>query len=91
MKYAVLSSFEVDGHSSAEMRICANKRIRDAYIKSLLLNDEGEQYHLTHQGEDENNVKYMYGNWDCGEFVIAVKAYKTYKELADDMLFCRTG
>ena len=33
----------------------------------------------------------MYGEWECGEFVIAVKAYKTYKELANDTLFCRTG
>lgn len=91
MKYAVLSSFEMDGHSSAEMRICESKIVRDNYIKALLINEDGESYHLTHQGEDKNGVKYMYGEWECGEFVIAVKAYKTYKELANDTLFCRTG
>lgn len=91
MKYAVLSSFEMDGHSSAEMKICENKAARDEYIKSLLMDGEGNNYQLTSQSEDEHGMKYLYGEWECGSFVIAVKGYKTYKELSNDTLFCRTG
>ena len=92
MKYLIVASFEMDGHSSAEVMICENATSRTSYLHALLHNEETDSYYPTkHKVEEEDGSTTMYGEWECGEWTINILPFKTYKEILHKERFVRTG
>lgn len=92
MKYLILSTFELDGHSSADVCICEGATNRSKYLQSLLYNEDAKTLYPTrHHTKEDDGTEYMYGDWECGQWSIMIKPFKTYTEIKNKEFFTRTG
>ena len=91
MKYYITSTFEMDGHASAMSIICENRATKQAYLQEILQDGEGNFYPTSSTHTEEDGSDTMYGTWDCGEWSINIKPFKTFKEICNKERFTRTG
>lgn len=93
MKYLVLSTFEIDGHSSATSCICTSSTQLKQYLTSLLWDeDKKAPYPIDYQRKnEEDDSKEMWGHWDCGQWCVKTIPFKTYKEITAKEYYCQTG
>jgi hypothetical protein len=92
MKYLITATFEMDGHSSAEVMICDGIESRKSYLHALLYNEENKEYYPTSNSiEEEDGSTTMYGHWECGEWAINILPFKAYKDIVHKERFVRTG
>lgn len=92
MKYYIVSSFEMDGHSSGASIICANADSKQQYLKSLLYNEDTHTFYPTKSTyKNEDGSTSMYGEWECGEWSINILPFKTFKEITNVERFTQTG
>lgn len=92
MKYYIVSTFEMDGHSSALSIICDGAAAKQKYLQEILYNEDTKQYYPTsHKVENEDGSTTIYGEWDCGEWSINIIPFKTFKEICNKERFTRTG
>lgn len=92
MKYLIVATFEMDGHSSSEVMICDSINSRKSYLHALLYNEESKMYYPTkHSVEEDDGSTTMYGEWDCGEWAINIFPFKAYKDIVHKERFVRTG
>lgn len=92
MKYYIVTTFEMDGHSSAMSIICDSAAARSAYLKSILYDDEAGKYYPTsskHTNDDGSET--WYGEWDCGEWSVHIYPFKAFKDICNKEFFTRTG
>ena len=92
MKYLVLSTFEIDGHSSASVMLCANNNAKEQYLKSLLYDEDEKTFYPTHNKyTNDEGATIMYGEWPCGEWNISILPFKTFKEITNRERYTQTG
>lgn len=92
MKYYIISTFEMDGHSSATSMICSNSIAKAQYLKALLYDEETNKYYPTRSTyKEEDGSETIYGDWDCGEWSINILPFKNYKDICNKERFGRTG
>ena len=91
MKYYITASFEMDGHSSAMSIICENRATKQAYLREILQDGEGNFYPTSGTHTEEDGSDTMYGTWDGGEWSINIKPFKAFKEICNKERFTRTG
>lgn len=91
MKYLVCWAWEMDGHAGASAMVCSSLKAAEQYIKMSLLDDQQEPMgHITNKTTTEDGYEY-YGSWECGDFSISIKKYKTYTDMTNKEIFTRTG
>lgn len=92
MKYLILSTFEVDGHSSADCVIVEGKEDMQKFVKQLRW-DEIDEYYYEIQGEvqERDGSTVLYGDYECGQWSIKIVPFKTYKQILNKELYTRTG
>lgn len=92
MKYYIVATFEMDGHSSAMSMLCDGAAAKKQYLKTLLYDEENKCYYPTsHTVKEDDGSEVWYGEWDCGEWSIRIYPFKTFKEMCNKEIFCRTG
>lgn len=91
MKYYIIATFEMDGHSSATSMLCNSAQAKQVYLKSLLYDEDNGVYYPTRNRIKEDNHEIWYGDWPCGEWSIMIIPFKTFKELCNKEWFTRTG
>lgn len=91
MKYYIIATFEMDGHSSAMSMLCDSAAAKQGYLKSLLYDKELNTWYPTSYKTQEDGAEIWYGEWDCGEWSIKIIPFKTFKELCNKEYFTRTG
>lgn len=91
MKYLVCWAWEMDGHAGASTMVCSSLQAVEQYIKQSLLDGEGEVMgHITSKQKTEYGIEY-YGTWECGDFSITARPFKTFTEMTHKEVFTRTG
>lgn len=92
MKYLIVSTFEIDGHSSADCIIVDNKDLKDRWIESLRWDSVEEKMNpITHEATDDDGRTTLYGESDMGNWSITIIPFKTYKEILNKEVYTRTG
>lgn len=91
MKYYIVSTFEMDGHSSGFTMICSSLAAKSQYLKDILTDLDGKLYPTDSVHEEEDGSTTMYGHWDCGEWSINILPFKTYKSIENKERACQTG
>lgn len=91
MKYYITSTFEMDGHSSAMSIICENRATKQAYLREILQDGEGNFYPTSGTHAEEDGSDTMYGTWDCGEWSVNILPFKTFKEITNKERYTCTG
>lgn len=91
MKYYITSTFEMDGHSSAMSIICENRATKQAYLREILQDGEGNFYPTSGTRIEEDGSDTMYGTWECGEWSVNILPFKTFKEITNKERYTRTG
>lgn len=91
MKYYITSTFEMDGHSSAMSIICENRATKQAYLREILQDGEGNFYPTSGTHTEEDGSDTIYGTWECGEWSVNILPFKTFKEITNKERYTRTG
>lgn len=92
MKYLVLSTFEIDGHSSSTVCICTSPAQLKQYLTSLLLDEETHSLYPTdYEKKNEDGSKEMWGRWECGQWCVKTIPFKAYKDISAKEYYCQTG
>lgn len=92
MKYYIVSTFEIDGHSSSTSIICDGSTAKQQYLHEILYNPDTKEYYPTQfsRKEDDGSTT-IYGSWECGNWSVNIFPFKTYKEITNKERFTRTG
>lgn len=91
MKYYITSTFEMDGHSTAMSIICENRATKQAYLREILQDGEGNFYPTSGTHTEEDGSDTMYGTWGCGEWSVNILPFKTFKEITNKERYTCTG
>ena len=93
MKYLIVSTFEIDGHSSASACICTGPEQKKRYLKSLLWDEETNKMYPTDymSAKEEDGSEVWYGHWDCGQWSVRIIPFKAYKDIAAKEYYTQTG
>ena len=92
MRYYIVATFEMDGHSSAMSMICDTAAAKQKYLKALLYDEDNNGWYPTHNKvTEEDGSETWYGEWACGEWAINILPFKTFKEICHKERFARTG
>lgn len=91
MKYLIVTTFEIDGHSSSTAIICDSLNTRTRYLKEVLSKEDGGFYPTTNVMKEEDGSETMYGTWDCGQWSINILPFKTFKEITNKERYTQTG
>lgn len=91
MKYYITSTFEMDGHSTAMSIICENRATKQAYLREILQDGEGNFYPTSGTHTEEDGSDTMYGTWECGEWSVNILPFKTFKEITNKERYTCTG
>lgn len=91
MKYYITSTFEMDGHSTAMSIICENRATKQAYLREILQDGEGNFYPTSGTHTEEDGSDTMYGTWECGEWSVNILPFKTFKGITNKERYTCTG
>ena len=90
MKYLIVSTFEMDGHSSAAAMICSDAIHKRKYLQELLSREDGSLY-PTHNKVENGDEEIWYGEWECGQWSISITPFKTFTSICNKERFTQTG
>lgn len=62
MKYYIISTFEMDGHSSGFTMICSNSIAKAKYLKEILTDLDGNLYPTDSVHKEEDGSETWYGH-----------------------------
>lgn len=91
MKYLVAMAWELDGHAGSSAIVLPTLDLIDRYIAESLKDEDGKPMgKITNRIKEENGYT-CYGEWECGQFSVMVRKFKTYSDMLGKELFTRTG